>query len=227
MSLGDGGPSLSTFDSVTLLCPTQFHYSVHVLCCQTLRGQLTGVAFIIQCSTTGFITRSESIHQSWIKTLDFSRLPKKVMTVNTEMYFKFFWSTMQSLHADLLFLLLTMMERFYWVLFLCKCFLWMTRYFLSFPLFEWGHWTPWHFDLWDDEQRKAVLQLINELRKNCCGRTGQKKSKTLQEVLADLRKRKSAVSLNSVKGKCEHSKTSFATTTFGKVFCNKKWSLSS
>ena len=32
-----------------------------------------------------------------------------------------------------------------------------------------------------------MLQLIYELRKNCCGRDGTGKSKVLQEVLADLK----------------------------------------
>ena len=33
-----------------------------------------------------------------------------------------------------------------------------------------------------------MLQLIYELRKNCCGTGGREKSKVLQEVLADLKK---------------------------------------
>ena len=36
-----------------------------------------------------------------------------------------------------------------------------------------------------------MLQLIYELRKNCCGTDGRKeKSKVLQEVLADLKRRR-------------------------------------
>ena len=76
------------------LISADFHYFVHVPRCQT-----TGVAVIIQFSTNDFITRYESIHQSWIKTIDFSRLSKQVMTVKTEMYFRFFcssnWSTIR------------------------------------------------------------------------------------------------------------------------------------
>ena len=131
MSLGDGGPSLSTFDSVTLLCPTHFHYSVHVLCCQTLRRQLTGVAFIIQCSTKGFITRSESIHQSWIKTLDFKKSKdcKDRNVFQVLLLFKLI-NNAKLACCHTFFAAHNMMERFYWVLSLCKCNLWMTRYFL-------------------------------------------------------------------------------------------------
>ena len=79
-----------------------------------------------------------------------------------------------------------------------------------FPPFEWGHWTSWHFYLKYDE-----------LRENCCGRTGEKKSKTLQEVLVDLKRGNRRSLYTSVIGKCEYSKAFFATTTFEKVFCNK------
>ena len=43
-----------------------------------------------------------------------------------------------------------------------------------------------------------MLQLIYELRKNCCGRDGTGKSKVLQEVLADLKSRKENIGVKSV-----------------------------
>ena len=116
------------------LCHTLVSNTVPLFCpCPTLSNspKTTDVAVIIQFSTKGFITRYESIHQSWIKTIDFSRLSKQVMTVKTEMYFRFFWSTMQSLHAALLFLLLTMMERFYWANAFCG---WQDTFCLSLSL---------------------------------------------------------------------------------------------
>ena len=97
------------------LCHTLVSNTVPLFCPgPTLSNspKTTDVAVIIQFSTKGFITRYESIHQSCIKTIDFSRLSKQVMTVKTEMYFRFFWSSMQSLHAALLFLLLTMLNVF-------------------------------------------------------------------------------------------------------------------